>query len=536
MNTFQACYVLLRMHRLFAFVATAIAILSINALFSTSCLADGAKPKADRSQDRPNLVFILADDMGWPDLRCYGNKFNESPHLDRLCRQGMKFTDFYAATPVCSSTRSTIQTGQYSTRTGITNFVPGHFRPFEKLLEPRIDHNLGAHEIQTPGELFSAAGYATGYFGKWHLEFGNDLKMHPKLGFATLYRDKAQLPEGRGYQVTDRTIPKSFFKQRGKKPIGPKKIDLFTDMAIWFMEQNKDRPFFLTLAHHAVHIPVETTSKSYKKYLNKPKPKNEPGTPDVHNPYYAGMIEDMDRHIGRVLDKLDELGLADNTIVVYTSDNGGLRIIYTAQFNGDGEIISSNAPLRDEKGSLYEGGIRVPMIVRWPGVVQPGSVCNEPTTTADLLPTFCQMCDVPLPKQVIDGQSLVPLLKAPKSKLARDAIYFHYPHYHHSRPAGAIRERDMKLIEFFDDGSLEIYDLGQDIGESNNLAKKMPERAAAMQKKLAAWRTETGARMPTVNPKFDPARRNEWWNLISKKPLPTKKTGGIYLKSSVKDD
>ena len=503
---------------------------------ASSCLANEKSTVQAPSASRPNLVFILVDDMGWPDLGCFGNTFNESPHIDRLCREGMRFTDFYAATPVCSSTRSTIQSGQYSTRTGITNFVPGHFRPFERLIEPPINHNLGANpEIQTPGEIFSAAGYATAHFGKWHLEQANDLVQKPGQKFPTLHQDKTQLPENRGYQVTERTIPKTFFKQRGQKPVGPKKIDLLTDMSLWFIEQNRDRPFFLTLSHYAVHIPVETTSTSHQKYFNKPKPKPEPGKPDINNPYYAGMIEDMDRHIGRVLDKLEELGLADNTVVVFTSDNGGLRTLFSSIFSGDGERISSNAPLRDEKGTLYEGGIRVPMIVRWPGKVQPNSVCSEPATTVDLLPTFCQIADVPLPNQKLDGLSLVPLLNSPDTSLARDAIYFHYPHYHHSRPSGAIREGDMKLIEFFDDGSLELYDLRNDIGESNNLAPKMPDRTAAMQKKLADWRKATSAKMPTLNPDFNPDRRTEWGNRFTKMPVQPQENGKSHYHSRIVD-
>ena len=442
----------------------------------------------DAGGRRPNIVFLLIDDMGWPDVACYGHKFHETPVVDRLAGQGMKFTNFYAATPVCSSTRSTIQTGQYSARTCITDFIPGHYRPFERLIVPPIEHQL-AEGIQTPGDALKAAGYATGYFGKWHL---------------------GPQPEKLGYEVTERQLGADFRKSRGAKPRGPKGIDLLTDATIWFIEQNKGRPFFVTLSHHAVHIPVEGNAATTAKYRTKPKPSD-----GVNHPVYAAMVEDLDTSIGRILEKLDELKLADNTIVVFTSDNGGLRKIYT----GVGEVVSTNAPLRDEKGTLYEGGIRVPMIVRWPGVAAPGSVCREPTTTADLLPTFCRMTAAKLPPQPIDGSSMVALLVDPAAKLGRDAIYFHYPHYHHSRPASAIRAGDWKLIEFLDDGSLELYNLEDDIGETENLAAAKPQLAGQLQKQLADWRKRVGARMPIKNPKHDPQRAHQWWSRRSNKPL-----------------
>ncbi len=437
---------------------------------------------------RPNVVFLLIDDMGWPDVACYGHNFHETPIVDRLARQGMKFTNFYAATPVCSSTRSTIQTGQYSARTGITDFIPGHYRPFEKLVVPPIEHQL-ADGIQTPGSVLRAAGYATGYFGKWHL---------------------GPQPEKLGYDITERQLGKDFQQSQRAKSRGPKSINYLTDAAIWFIERNKDRPFFVTLSHHAVHIPVEANPETTAKYRDKVKPAE-----GVNHPVYAAMIEDLDTSIGRVLDKLDQLGLQDNTVVLFTSDNGGLRTIYT----GAGEVISTNAPLRDEKGTLYEGGIRVPLIVRWPGFVRPGTVCNEPTTTADLLPTFCQIASTELPQQPIDGLSMVALLKDPAASLHRNAIYFHYPHYHHSRPAGAIRAGDWKLIEFFDDGQLELYNLRDDVSETKNLAQTHSQRAGELQERLTNWRKQVNARMPTTNPSYDPQRAGEWWNRRTNQPL-----------------
>ena len=432
-------------------------------VMAAACCAamTGAAGAADLPA-KPNIVFILIDDMGWPDVACYGHTFHETPTIDRLCREGMKFTDFYAATPVCSSTRATIQSGQYAARVGITDFIPGHYRPFEKLIVPPIESEL-PHAIKTPGDQLKAAGYATGYFGKWHLG------PEPKRG-----------PETCGYEVTARSLGPQFPAWRKTRGAGPKQIDVLTDQTLWFIEQHKDQPFFVTLSHHAVHIPLEATAELIEKYRQKPKPSE-----GVNNPVYAAMTEDLDRSIGRILTQLDDLDLAKRTIVLFTSDNGGLRRIYT----GVGEIVSTNAPLRDEKGTLYEGGIRVPMIVRWPGVIRPGTLCDEPTTTADLLPTFCQAAGAAIPDQPIDGQSLVPLWLNPDARLSRDAIYFHYPHYHHSRPAGALRAGDWKLVEFFDGAPLELYNLKEDIGESRNLAEEHPDRAHQLQAMLSEWRS-----------------------------------------------
>ncbi len=468
----------------------------VSVLMLLAGLVGVVRAEEGRSQggppEKPNIVFLLIDDMGWPDLACYGHPFHETPHVDRLCREGMKFTDFYAATPVCSSTRSTIQSGQYAARTGITDFIPGHWRPFEKLIVPPIENALPA-SIQTPGDALKAAGYATGYFGKWHLG-----------------PDATHGPDKRGYDVTARTLGREFQQWRKPKDPGPKQIDLLTDQTLWFIEQNRDRPFFVTLSHHAVHIPLEARPEAIDKYEKKPKPST-----GVNHPVYAAMTEDLDRSVGRILARLADLGLAERTVVVFTSDNGGLRKIYT----GVGEVVSTNAPLRDEKGTLYEGGIRVPMIVNWPGVVKPGSECDEPTTTADLMSTFCEMAGAKLPDQPIDGASLLPLLADAEAKLDRDAIYFHYPHYHHSRPAGAIRAGDWKLIEFFDGSPLELYNLKDDLGEKRNLAGNMPEKAKELQAKLAQWQRSVGARMPAPNPKHDPERAHQWWNRRTQEPL-----------------
>lgn len=447
------------------------------AIFAGSCFA------TRQADSQPNIVFLLIDDMGWPDVGCYGHRFHETPVIDQLAASGMRFTDFYAATPVCSSTRSTIQTGQYSARTGITDFLSGHWRRHAKLIVPPLEQNLRPG-IRTPGHLLQQAGYTTGYFGKWHLG-----------------RTPDQQPDHWGYGVTEKQLGAEFHAWRGNKPAGPKKIDLLTDQTIYFIEQHRDKPFFVTLSHHAVHIPLEAEGDSISKYQKKHPP--EAG---INNPTYAAMTQDLDRSIGRLLQRLDELGLAQNTVVVFTSDNGGLRQTFTEV----GDIVSTNAPLRDEKGSLYEGGIRVPMIVRWPGVVPGGTIHSEPTTTADLLPTFCEIANADLPQQTVDGVSLAPLLRGGKS-LGRNALYFHYPHYHHSRPGGAIRRGPWKLIEFFDDGRRELYNLADDIGESRDLSREHPDRTEQLHAALVSWRENIGARMPTPNPEYAPDQAHTWW-------------------------
>jgi uncharacterized sulfatase len=445
---------------------------------------------------KPNFLFILIDDMGWSDLPCYGNAFHETPNIDRLAQLGMRFTDAYAAGPVCSPTRGSILAGQYTARTGITDFIPGHWRPWAKLIVPENRLHLPL-ETTTLAEALKAHGYACGHIGKWHLG------------------GKAHGPQQQGFEnVTG-----------GVRSRNDKGVTGFTNRAIKFIEENKETPFFLHLSHHTVHIPLEAPQELVEKYERKlvsaqrqagagPKPQT-----GVNNPVYAAMIEHLDDSTGRILKKLDELDLADSTMVVFFSDNGGLYKPYGG-YGGDMSPVCSNAPLRAEKGTLYEGGIREPLIIRWPGVVKPGTTCSAAVCSVDFYPTFLQAAGAkPDSHHTLDGESLLPLLALVSAEragagqtggLQRDAMFWHYPHYHHSTPAGAIRQGKWKLIEFFEDGRLELYNLESDIGEKQNLAKKMPERAAALQRKLAAWRQSVGAKMPIPNPDYDPAKAHEW--------------------------
>jgi arylsulfatase A len=454
-----------------------------------------AAPANAEAQRKPNILFILIDDLGWADVGCYGQKFNETTNIDRLRSQGMKFTSAYAACPVCSPTRASILTGKYPATLNLTDFIPGHLRPWAKLTVPQFNQRLPSEEV-TLAEALKSAGYASASLGKWHLG-GRD--SYPKQhGF-----DKEFVTSGGHFGF--RIYPPTEERREGEYL-----ADRLTDEAIAFIEKNRDGPFFLYLAHYAVHIPLQAPKELIEKYEKKSGPAGRP-----NNPIYAAMVESADRSVGRLMKKLDDLGLADDTVVIFFSDNGGL----IKRFDEKGPVVTSNAPLRAEKGTLYEGGIRVPLIVRWPGVVKPGSVCDVPVTSVDFYPTILQIAGVAGdPKHKVDGESLMPLLEQ-SGGLKRDAIYWHYPHYHHCAPCGAVRSDALKLIEYYEDGRHELYNLADDIGEQRNLADAQPKDAERLAKKLADWRRSVGAKMPTPNPNFKPAKAGEW----GKRRRPAKK-------------
>jgi len=456
------------------------------------------------AKEKLNIVFVIIDDLGWTDVGCYGNKFHETPNIDRLAKEGMRFTNAYAAAPVCSPTRASIMSGQYPARVGITDWIMGHWRPWAKLVVPINRQQHLPLETVTVAEALKPAGYVSGIFGKWHLSWPHELKYYPdKQGFdSTLVYEGGKNPEHPTH-FEFKTWPQLDLTKDDYL------AEVLTDKSEEFMQANKDRPFFLCLSHFAVHIKLEARKELIEKYKKKPKPPT-----GVNNPIYAAMVEHVDDSLGRIVKKLDELNIAERTVVIFYSDNGA---VYKSYY---GELISTNAPLRGDKGTLYEGGIRVPLIVRWPGVVQPGSTCDTPVSSMDFYPTFLDIAGVkPGKNQVLDGCSIVGELKQ-TAVLKRDAIYWHYPHYHHSKPVGAIRQGNWKLIEFFEDGKIELYNLADDIGEKNNLATKMPDKALALQKKLAKWRKSVGAAMPTVNPDYDPAREQQWGLHPSLKTMP----------------
>ncbi len=455
---------------------------------------------------RPNFVFFLIDDLGRQDLGCYGSTFYETPNIDRLAARGVRFTNAYAACPVCSPTRASIMTGKYPARLGITDWIGAPQKP-----TAYRDH-LPLAEV-TIAEALKEAGYATGSVGKWHL--------------ATSDADRHQYyPDRQGFDVNiagdNSGSPPTYFYPytKGKRlletmPPGGKEgeylTDRLTDEALKFIEASKDRPFLLYLAHYAVHTPLESKKDLAQKYETKAKsvpPPVGPHAQPVYGPYqtrlvqdhavYAGMVQSVDESVGRVMGKLEELGLERNTIVIFMSDNGGLSTVAR-------EGPTCNLPLRAGKGWLYEGGIREPMLIKWPGVARAGSTCDETVTSTDFYPTMLGMAGLPLrPKQHVDGVSLAGLLKG-TGTLDRKAIYWHYPHYHGSgnRPSGAIRAGDYKLIEWYEDGKVELYNLKDDLGERHDLAATMPDKAAELRRMLHAWRGEVGAKMPEGEPRED---------------------------------
>jgi arylsulfatase A-like enzyme len=448
-----------------------------------------------RAQKQPplNFVFILIDDMGWRDVGYNGSETFETPNIDKLASQGMRFTNAYAACPVCSPTRASIMTGKYPARLGLTNFLPGlHHLPHSKLLAPVSRQQLPLEEV-TIAEALKPSGYRTAAIGKWH------------LGGPEFF------PEKQGFDVnvagTEAGSPKSyFFPQWTPNPpitaeAGAYLPDRLTDSALDFIKSSGSKPFMLYLAHYSVHIPLEAKQEMVERYTKRIKPGDL-----QNNATYAAMVASVDESVGRILAALDELKIADHTAIIFMSDNGGLA---SAEYKG--QTPTSNKPLKAGKGFLYEGGIREPMIVKWPGVTKAGAQCDVPVISTDFYPTMLEMAGVS--KDIgnpADGVSIVPLLKQtgmPK----QDALYWHYPHYSNQggRPGAAMRVADFKIIEWYEDDSVELYNLRDDIGESHNLAVRMPEKAREMKARLDAWLKELNPEMPKPNPDYDKANETQ---------------------------
>jgi len=471
----------------------------------------GASHSGRAAEAKPNIVLILIDDLGWTDVGCFGNSWVETPAIDQLASEGVQFTDFYANGAVCSPTRAALQSGQYQNRFSLTAHIPGHWRPFEKLKQPPNAQFMPA-EIVTVAEALKQGGYRTGYFGKWHLG------SKPK-----------HLPQAQGYdQVT--TIGGSHFfpgfRTQPKKRLekGTYQTEFIADEVDAYLESEAEHeaPFFAMVSPFAVHIPLQAKAEKIAKYENKPRPDGV-----IMHPVYAAMVEHVDDLVGRIVGKIDELGMKENTLVIFTSDNGGL---YT-RYDGQGHIVTSNAPLRDEKGAPYEGGVRIPTIVRFPGVAKAGAICADPAMSMDLYPTLLEAAEIDRGQtQVIDGESLLPLLKAPSTSLGREAVFWHYPHYHHSRPSSSVRAGKYKLIHFYDDDLVELYDLEADLGETRDLAAELPDEAGRIKKMLDAWRKETGSLAPVWNDRYRTDRAAEWWNKMKLVPIDLPATRESILK------
>lgn len=438
---------------------------------------------AASSKRPPNVIFILGDDLGWSELGCYGNQFNETPNLDKLAKQGMLFTDAYAAAPVCSPYRAALMTGRYPARVGVTDY-----------LRPDTDWHLPKDALVLP-ELFQKGGYRTGMIGKWHLS-GYD-KDGVKFGPSEYGFDDVRISEQTGIAGGSYNHPYNRVNPEIEPVLGDEYLtDRVNYEAVEFIEQNAAKPFFLYKSHYSVH----TVLKGKPELVEYFKAKEGASDPIVsgnysaenpprhkNNPVLAAMLKTIDDGVGMIMRKLESLGIADNTIIVFTSDNGGE------------DWVTNNEPLRAGKSTLYEGGIRVPLIVRYPGVTESGSKCSVPTMNTDFYPTFAQ---IPGMREVAnhkkDGKSILPLLKG--KSISERPLFWHYPlkqpHFLGGKSSGAVRLGNWKLIEFFDNPKVELYNLEDDISEENNLADDFPGKVKHLHKLLMEWREDVSAEIP----------------------------------------
>lgn len=447
----------------------------------------------------PNIVLILADDLGYTDLACYGSRYYETPNIDKLAAQGIRFLNHHHCQN-CTPTRAAILSGQHPARTGIYtvggtdrfDWSKRPLRPVDNITQLPLDRDTIADQLKK-------AGYATAMFGKWHI--GESGKYHPsQRGF-----DQAITSAGRHFDFE--TNPPVDYPQ------GQYLADFLTDRAVEFINENQHKPFFLYLPHFGVHSPHEAKSEWIDRFEKKV------GQTDSHgeghnNPTYAAMIASVDESVGRILQTLEERKLSDNTVVIFASDNGGVGGYIREGIKKSGGV-TDNAPLRSGKGSLYEGGTRVPLIVRWPKNILPGTRCDVPTIHVDLYTTLLELGRAPLPNQTLDGQSLVPLM-LDQGSFSREAIYQHFPGYlgagvdqWRTTPVSTICMGNWKLMEFLEDQRIELYDLDRDIGESKNLAESNPQKAKELRDRLAAWRKEINAPMPTINDGKDPPKKKQ---------------------------
>ena len=458
-----------------------------------------AETTAAENNRPPNIVFILADDLGWADLGCYGADLHETPRLDRFATESVRFTQA-CAMPVCSPTRATLMTGKHAARLHYTIWSEGAIEGGPKNRKLRDGEAISAlpHSETTIAKRLHDAGYLTALVGKWHL---GGWESYPEThGFdVNIGGTGWGAPEtfwwpysGSGlYGKEFRYVPHLEFGKPGEFL-----TDRLTDEAMKVMDRAGAKPFFLYLAHHSVHTPIAAKEDAIKYFDAKIRD-------GMHhrNGIYAAMTKNLDDNVGRVLDYLKKRGLDRNTVVIFASDNGGY-VGYDTRC-GRKIPVTNNAPLRSGKGSLYEGGIRVPLMIRWPGVTPAGAVCDEPVILTDMFQTLLGVAGLPPSTDAMDGLNLAPLLKNPSAKMERDALFFHYPHYYHTTtPVSAIRTRDWKLLEYFEDNRVELYNLREDPSEKHDLAKDMPDRAAELRGRLHAWRDSVGAALPKPNPEF----------------------------------
>ncbi len=468
---------------------------------AAAAVVPGALSASSAGRDKPNIVFILVDDLGWTDLGCFGSKYYETPNIDKLCAAGMKFTNNYAACAVCSPTRAAVQTGRYPARVGITDFIPVKAVRTAASL-PKPDEYLGGpnspilcpasrywmpHKEVTLAEVLTPAGYVCGHMGKWHL--GRD-EWHPETqGYA---ENLGGCDLGQPPSYFDPYVRKGVTWMQGIPKLPARKAgeyltDRIGDEAAQFIGRHKGGRFYLNLCFYSVHTPIQGKPELVAKYKAK-KATNQ------RNPTYAAMVQSVDEAVGRVAAALAEHGLADNTLVIFNSDNGGLL------------GPTRNDPLRAGKGHPYEGGIRVPGIVRWPAVVKPGATCDVPVISMDFFPTICDAIGAALPAgRTIDGESIMPLLKG-GGTLKRDAIFWHFPHWRGRSipPYSIIRQGSWKLIKRYAGRKFELFDLAKDLSEKIDLSEQLSEKTSQLDSRLTAWLKDTGAKLPKPNPAYGP--------------------------------
>ncbi len=459
--------------------------------------------RARENDARPNIVFFLADDLGWRDLGNEGSLFYESPHIDRIANEGMKFTRGYATCQVCSPSRASLMTGKYPARLNITDWIGAaegaQWKRNTKLLPATYDHNLPLDDI-TLAEAFREAGYRTFFAGKWHLGGEGSLPTDHGFEFNVGGHHRGS-PPGGYFSPYDNP-------QMRDGPIGELLPHRLGHETVKFIEEHRNEPFFAYLSFYSVHGPIQSTEALWKKYRDKAVKQGVPESRFIidrtlpvrqvqDNPLYAGMVESMDDAVGMVLETLDRLNLADNTVIVFTSDNGGVSA-------GDGKA-TSNLPLRGGKGRQWEGGIREPYYVKWPGTVSPGSECDTPVIGTDLFPTLLEIAGLSArPTQHVDGVSLVPLLKG--QEIADRELFWHYPHYGNQggEPSSIVQHGKWKLIRYYEDGRNELYNIDEDISERIDVATEHPEVVQKLALDLDSWLGEVDGRKPTQNPNFNP--------------------------------
>lgn len=434
----------------------------------------------------PNIIIFLVDDMGWLDSSCYGSRFYRTPNMDSLAQKGMMFTDAYSACNVSSPTRAALMTGKSPASLHLTDFIPGHDFRWAKMLPPDWRRYLPVEET-TVAEVLKEAGYATWHVGKWHL--GQEEIYFPQnQGFdINIGGCGAGAPGQPGLKTKGYFSPYGVQYNLTPGPEGEYLTDRLTEEALSLIRQrDRNVPFFLNMAHYAVHLPLQAKQDKTDRYKELAD-----SSYFQSNAVYAAMLESMDESLGKIMDVLVEEGIADNTLLLFTSDNGAL------------ENISPSCPLRAGKGSMYEGGVRVPLIAYWPGHIVPGTVSDTPVITMDIAATIMDIAGSPLHDE-LEGISLLDLFHGVEPE--KRPLFWHYPHYHHTAPYSAVRYGDWKLIEMLEDNTLRLYNLKDDIGESRDLSGEYPETVSALYRMLDSWRNRVGAQYPVPNPGYDPER------------------------------